>query len=70
MLFLRGYTLKRVVIKSGKEQQNKDIEAQTPGEPAGEVATGTTGVSETVARDDERTIRSSPSVENEKSSVA
>ena len=64
VLFLRGYTLKRTVIKAGAEPQNKDVEAQAAVSPAADAAAD-------AARDDEATIEASaPSAENEKAENA
>ena len=64
VLFLRGYTLKRTVIKAGAEPQNKDVEAQAAVSPAADAAADG-------ARDDEATIETSaPSAENEKAENA
>ena len=57
MLFLRGYTLKRVVVKAGDQQEpTKDVEAQEPAAAATEPSEG---------RDDEVTIESGHGNENE-----
>ncbi len=71
-LFLRGYSLKRVVRKAGDGPQEMaaDVEAQTPAEPDPNASVPASGV-EPISRNDtaeEVTIRSLDEKEDEKKS--
>lgn len=61
MLFLRGYTLKRNVVKAGETPQNKDVEAQAP---AGDLP-AENAVEDRAERDEEATLESRRSAEKD-----